>query len=82
MNFGRFLRAMLIAIAISFFPIILFYLSNESDLITMDVKYIYESIRFVLVFHFILSIVGWILIGLPVHWVAVTFFNQSKWCYF
>ncbi|MCS6236291.1 hypothetical protein G3495_14320 [Shewanella baltica] len=82
MNLERFLRAVFIAIAICFVPIMLFYWSNESDLITMDFKYFYESIRFVLVFYFILSIIGWMLIGFPVHWVAVKFFNQSKWCYF
>lgn len=82
MNLEHFLRAVFIAIAICFVPIMLFYWSNESDLITMDFKYFYGSIHFVLVFYFIFSIIGWMLIGFPVHWVAVKFFNQNKWCYF
>lgn len=74
--------AIFAAINISFVPMILFYWSNESDFIIMDFEYFVVSFIFVLVFYYIFSLLGWMLIGFPVHWVATKLFNQNKWCYF
>lgn len=69
------------AILMSFIPFMVLFWSNESSYVSIDLYYFYNSIIFVGLFYFIFSIIGWVIFGLPTHFIATKFFNGSHWCY-
>ena len=69
------------AIFMSFIPFMVLFWSNESSVVSVDLYYLYTSIIFVGIFYFIFSIIGWIIFGLPTHFIATKFFNGSSLCY-
>jgi hypothetical protein len=68
-------------ILMSFIPFMVFFWSNESNFVSIDLYYFYNSIIFVGLFYFIFSIIGWVIFGIPTHCIAIKFFNGSNWCY-
>ncbi len=84
MELGNWDKAIIRSIFSTFVPIAGYFLvmgwlaeNNNTDF----VGYLFSMV-IVLATYLLFSIVGWCVIGFPVHWLASNYFNQSLWCYF
>jgi len=82
-DLGSWDKAIIRSVASGFIPIATYFLvigwnseNNNTDL----VGYLF-SMLILLSMYILLSVIGWCIIGFPVHWLATKYFNQSVWCY-
>ncbi|WP_128725742.1 hypothetical protein [Pseudoalteromonas sp. A757] len=84
MELGHWDKAIIRSVFTTFIPIAGYFLvmgwlaeNNNTDFVGY-----FFLILIILSVYLLFSVVGWCLIGFPVHWLASKYFNQSIWCYF